>query len=247
MQTIMTGSTKIFATPRRALARGPLLLAVLALGAGCQSIESADRWVDRQWVVGDHQLPKARTDIAVRQAETAATVVFAPGAGTLSADQRDLLHRFVANSGANRGDRALIAISPAGGRGMAERRVQSIASVLHSRGLRVVRSFGPGAPDAALVSLSRLVAVPPDCPQWDDFMVRRMVDEYRPRLGCIDASSLAVTVHRPGDLVQGRPSGPSDGATLDRGLQQLRDGKLDPPVTSTGTGSPQSGTAGQSK
>lgn len=241
----MTGSTNKFATPRRALARGTLLMGVLALGVGCQSMERADRWIDRHWIVADHQLPKERTDIAVRQAEASATVVFAPGAVSLSRDQRDLLTRFVAGSGANRGDRALIAMSPAGGRGVAERRVQAIAAVLHSRGLRVVRSYGPGAADAALVSISRLVAVPPDCPQWDDFMIRRMVDEYKPKLGCLDASSLAVTVHRPGDLVQGRPSGPSDGPTLDRGLQQLREGKLDPPVTSAGTGSPQSGQSGQ--
>jgi pilus biogenesis lipoprotein CpaD len=241
----MTGSTNHFATPRRTLARATLLLGVLALAAGCETIDRADRWVERQWVVGDHQLPKARTDIAVRQAEASATVVFAPRVGALSHDQRDLLNRFVANSGAHRGDRALIAMSPAGGRGLAERRVQSIAAVLHRRGLRVVRSFGPGAPDAALVSISRLVAVPPDCSQWDDLMVRRMVDEIKPKFGCLDASSLATTIHRPEDLVQGRPSGPSDGPTVDRGLQQLREGKLDPAITGTGTGSPQSGQTGQ--
>jgi type IV pilus biogenesis protein CpaD/CtpE len=95
-----------------------------------------------------------------------------------------------------------------------------------------------------LVSIARLVAVPPDCPQWDDLMRRRMVDEYKPKFGCLDASSLATTVHRPEDLVQGRRRGPSDAQTLDKGLQNLREGKLDPPVTSVGTGSPQAGQQG---
>jgi type IV pilus biogenesis protein CpaD/CtpE len=71
------------------------------------------------------------------------------------------------------------------------------------------------------------------------------VDEHNPKFGCFDAASLATSVHRPADLVQGRPTGPSDGPTLDRGLQQLREGKLDTPVTATGTGSPQSGTQGK--
>jgi pilus biogenesis lipoprotein CpaD len=241
----MTGSTIKIATASRVLARATLLMGVLALAAACETIERADRWIDEQVAVSDHQLPKERTDIAVRQAEISATVIFAPNVGTLSHQQRDLLTRIVANSGARPGDRALIAVSTAGSRGLAERRVQSIAAVLHRRGLRVVRSFGPGAPDAALVSISRLVAVPPDCPQWDDIMVRRRVEEYKPKFGCIDAASLATTVHRPADLIQGRPRGPSDALTLDRGVQQLRDGKLDPPIAPVGTGSPQSGQTGK--
>ena len=76
-------------------------------------------------------------------------------------------------------------------------------------------------------------------------MKRRMVEEYKPKLGCLDASSLATTVHRPLDLVQARPHGPSDAQTLDKGLQNLREGKYDPPVTPIGTGSPQTGQTGK--
>jgi pilus biogenesis lipoprotein CpaD len=229
----------------RPIARAVLLLGVLALAAGCESIEKADRWVDKQWTGHDHQLPKEQTDIAVRQAETSATVVFAPGTAALSRDQRILFHRFIAGSGAGRGDRALVVISPAPGRGLTERRAQTIAAALRRHGLNVTRTFAPGEPDAARVSISRLVAVAPNCPQWDDLMKRRMVEEYKPKLGCLDASSLATTIHRPHDLVQGRPHGPSDAPTLDKGLQNLREGKYDPPVTSTGTGSPQSGQQGK--
>jgi pilus biogenesis lipoprotein CpaD len=239
----MSGSISHFGARR--IARAAALLGVLALAAGCESIDRADRWVEKQWIVGDHQLPKAQTDIAVRQAETSATVVFAPGTAALSRDQRILLHRFIAGSGAGRGDRAIVMISPAMGRGLTERRAQTVAAALRRRGLNVVRTYAPGEPDAARISISRLVAVPPNCPQWDDLMNRRTVDEYNPKLGCLDAASLATSVHRPHDLVQGRPHGPSDAQTLDKGLQNLREGKYDPPVAPTGTGSPQSGQQGK--
>lgn len=240
----MNGCTKEIAAPRPTIARAALLFGVLASGAGCETIERADHWVEKQWIVADHQLPKERTNIAVRAEETSATIFFAPRVAALSRDQRELLGRFVAGSGARRGDRVLIVTSPAGGPVLAERRVQAIAAVLHRRGLRATRRFGPGDPNGAVVSITRLVAVPPDCPQWDDLMRRRMVDEYKPKFGCLDASSLATTVHRPEDLVQGRRRGPSDAQTLDKGLQNLREGKLDPPVAAVGTGSPQSGQQG---
>ena len=38
---------------------------------------------------------------------------------------------------------------------------------------------------------------------------------------------------------------PSDAQTLDKGLQNLREGKYDPPVTPIGTGSPQTGQTGK--
>lgn len=240
----MNANSKTIGGSRRIIGRTVMLAGVLALAAGCETMDRADRWVEKQWIVSDNQLPKEQTDIAVRQAQTSATVVFAPRSATLSRDQRELLTRFVAGSGASHGDRAQIALSPAAGRALADRRANSIAAYLRRRGLNVVRSYGPGDPDAALVSISRLVAVPPNCPQWDDLMKRRTVDEYKPKFGCLDAASLATTIHRPHDLVQGRPTGPSDAQTLDKGLQNLREGKYDPPVAPVSTGSPLSGTQG---
>jgi len=240
----MSGSISQFAAQGRAIARAAALLGILGLTAACESIDKADRWVEQQWIVQDRQHAKQNTDIAVRQAETSATVVFAPGTVALSRDQRILLYRFIAGSGAGRGDRAIVIISPAAGRGLTERRAQTITAMLRRQGVNVVRTFAPVEPDGARVSISRLVAVPPNCPEWDNLMVRRMVDENNHRFGCFDAASLATSVHRPHDLVQGRPHGPSDAQTLDKGLQNLREGKYDPPITSAGTGSPQAGQQG---
>lgn len=238
----MNGSMNKIETLRRTAVRAVLGAGLIALVAACESMERADRYVDRYWVVQSNVYAPERTAIAVRRGEVSSTVTFAPHSAALAPDQRDSLARFVAGSGAAHGDRALITLSPAPNRALAERRVRVIARELHRGGLRVARSFGPGLPDAAVVTISRLVAVPPDCPDWNHLMQRGDVSEHKPKFGCLNASSLAVTVHRPQDLVSGRPSGPSDGPTVDRGLQLLREGKLDPPVTASGTGSPQSAT-----
>lgn len=222
-----------------------LLIGLAGLAAGCESIEKADRFIERHWVSESHMLPPEKLATTVRRDDTSQAVAFVPRSATLAGYERDQLVRFVANSGAARGDRAVIAISTSSGRGLADRRVAAISRDLHRYGLRVTRSYGPGEPDTATVTISRVVAVAPDCPQWEDLMKRSVVDEYKPRLGCLTASSLATSVHRPADLVQGRPSGPSDGVVVGNGIQALRDGKFDPPITGTGTGSPQSGQSGQ--
>jgi pilus biogenesis lipoprotein CpaD len=241
MQKTMTGEINSRKRARLAAVRAALLLGTLALAAGCETIERADRFVDRHWQVESNTLPPDRVAVAVRRSQASISLAFAPRSAALGRDQRDALARFVAQSGAIRGDQSVIAMSPAGGRALAERRVQAIARELHRRGLRVARSFGPGEPDLAVVTLSRLVAIPPDCPQWQELIKNSTADEYKPKFGCITASSLAATVHRPQDLIQGRPSGRSDGPVMERGIQQLREGKFDPPVTAAGTGSPQSG------
>jgi len=229
----------------RKAAGAALLLGLAGLAAGCESMEKADRFLDRHWATPSHMLPPERVAIAVRRDDISTTVSYAPRSAALTAFDRDQIARFVARSGAARGDRAVIALSPANGRGLAERRVSLLARDLHRHGLSVVRSFGPGEPNVATVTITRLVAVAPDCPQWEDLMKRSVVDEYKPKMGCYTASSLATSVHRPMDLVSGRPSGPSDGVVAASGIQLLRDGKFDPPISGAGTGSPQSGQTGQ--
>jgi pilus biogenesis lipoprotein CpaD len=226
---------------------GVALLVGLAGLAGCESMEKADRYLDRQWAAPSNMMSPDEMAIHVRRDDTSATVTYAPRNAALSAWERESLERFVARSGAVRGDRAVVALSTEGGRGLAERRVQAIARELHRRGIGVTRSFGPGEPDVATVTISRMVAVAPDCPQWKDLMQRNTVDEYKPKFGCLTASSLATSVHRPLDLVSGRPGGRTDGVIAAKGVEMLREGKFDPPITSAGTGSPQSQQGQQAK
>lgn len=227
---------------RSALGRFGLVLGALALATGCQSMEKADAWIEKKIQPPTSMASADETAISVRRDTISQAIGFAPRSAALGSAERDMLSRFVARSGATSGDRAVISLSVAGGRALAERRVAAIARELHRGGLRVARSLGPGEPDLAVVSINRTVAVAPDCPQWRTFVAKGHVDENNGKLGCMTAASLATSVHRPQDLVSGRPLGPSDAPTLDRGLQNLREGKFDPTYSSAGTGSPQAGT-----
>ena len=220
----------------------PLIAAALGASA-CSSpeIQRSEFWVEKQWTVESKQYPAERLAMRVRRDGISGSVSFAPRSAALAYDERIALFRFVANSGAGRGDRALIALSPEGGRALAERRVATIAAIFHRRGIAVSRGFTPGPPNVATVTLSRVVAVAPDCPEWERLLKEGTVNEYKPKSGCWNASSLAASVHNPRDLVSGRPLGPSDGRTLDRGLQLLRDGKFDPKIDPEGTGTKSSG------
>jgi pilus assembly protein CpaD len=221
------------ANPVRRLAPWVLLIGA-ALGASACS--SAEFWVEQQWTVESKQYPPEQLAMRVRRDEISSSVTFSPRSAALTYDQRIALYRFVANSGAGRGDRALIAVSPEGGQALAARRAATLASVLHRRGIAVDRRFQAGAPHQATITLSRVIALAPDCPEWERLLKQSTVNEYKPRLGCWNASSLAASVHNPRDLVSGRPLGPSDGPTLDRGTQLLREGKFDPKIDPEGTG-----------
>ncbi len=146
----------------------------------------------------------------------------------------------VARSGARPGDVAVVSTSPAspGGAALAARRNASVAALLRRHGLVVERNLAghPGAPDTATVTISRTLASVPGCPEWHRLMSTATMDEYRPRFGCITASTLAASLDRPRDLEGGRPLGSGEGAVYDKGVRDLRDGKLDPKIVFPGVG-----------
>jgi pilus biogenesis lipoprotein CpaD len=230
--------------PCATLGRFGLALGLLALAGGCQSMEHADHWIDKQMDVPTSVASAEKTATIVRRDTIRQAIGFAPRSAALDGAEHDMLARFISRSGAVQGDTATITLSPAGGRALALRRAAAIARALHRNGLSVARSFQPGDPDVAVVAITRVVAIPPKCPPWRDAVEKGRVDESYPELGCMTAASLATSVARPQDLVSGRPSGPSDAATLDRGLQSLREGKFDTTYSASGTGTSLSGTTG---
>ena len=77
----------------------------------------------------------------------------------------------------------------------------------------------------------------------DSVEVRRLAARTLENMGTArDLLQRPFTPLTPPPVKQGRGATeePSDGPTLDRGVQLLREGKFDPPVTPVGTGSPQS-------
>ncbi len=214
------------------------LIAVAFTAAGCADTPEGERLehaTDRVLTVPSRVYPPERTAIAVREAQIRAAVHFRPGAAALTPDDRTTLSAFVARSGAGHGDTAIVAVA---GGPLAARRVAAIASVLQRHQLAVQRSFAgdPAAPHTAVVTLTRVVAVAPDCPDWQIMMRTMATDPFRPHFGCLHASALAASVHRPQDLVGGRALGSASGVVMDRGVQEMRGGKFDIPVTHVGVG-----------
>jgi pilus biogenesis lipoprotein CpaD len=236
----------------RRLARAKILtfgLAAAGLSA-CQNLppeaERADRFVDQEvWSVPSRTHPPERLAIVVKQSDVSDMIPFRPRSAVLTADARASVAALVARSGARTGDTAVVAIHGAGpgGPALAARRTAAVAAVLRRHGLKVERNLAgnPATPDTATVAINRTVASVPGCPEWGRLMATMTVDEYRPRFGCLTASTLAASLDEPRDLEGGRPLGKGHGPVYDRGVRDLRDGKLDPKIAFPTVGSVSSG------
>jgi pilus assembly protein CpaD len=90
----------------------------------------------------------------------------------------------------------------------------------------------------------RTIAVPPDCPDWNTVSTNPLENQPWPQYGCSTARNLAAQVVRPEDLIDGRDSGSTHGATSALAMGRYIDGKTRPlvdpnakaPAVSTGGG-----------
>lgn len=192
------------------------------------------------------------TRIPVGQQSVAETVLFAPRSAALGPGQRAQIDAFVARHALAGGAVAVAVVPEPGpsGTNLAYRRAAAIASQLGHRGVRASTTLAAGAPGSATISASRFAASLPNCPEWRELHTTGDIDVFTYKLGCLNASALAATVHRPADLVSGRPLGNAKGGDFDRGHGDFRDGKSDPPPKpdgfSFGGGSGSSGSGSQS-
>jgi type IV pilus biogenesis protein CpaD/CtpE len=222
--------------PVLALALGAVLL------AGC-SAEEYDRTyarIDRinervEYIYSNtrsrmHTADATRIPVSVQGA--AETVGFVARSAALGPGQRAALDRFVQRHGLSGGLVTVAVVADGGPSGvaLAQRRGAAVAAHLASRGVSASTAVvAEGAPGTAIVSTRRAVAGMPNCPEWRELMDKGDVDVFSYRLGCLNASSLAATVHRPADLVSGRPLANAKGGEFDRSHGEFRDGKSDPP------------------
>jgi type IV pilus biogenesis protein CpaD/CtpE len=226
----------------QALTRSGFALALAgALLGGC-SVEEYDRTyaqIDRinervEYVYSNTRSrihPVDATRIPVTVQNVAETVGFVARSAALGPGQRAALDRFVQRHGLSGGVVAVAVVVDGGPSGvnLAQRRAAAVATHLASRGVSASTAVvAEGAPGTATVSTQRAVAGMPNCPEWRELMDKGDVDVFSYRLGCLNASSLAATVHRPADLVSGRPLANAKGGDFDRGHGDYRDGKSDP-------------------
>src|SRR3546814_1263456 len=86
----------------------------------------------------------------------------------------------------------------------------------------------PGAvpatdPDRAVVYVGRYHVVLPDCPDWHKQTAADFTNTPSSNYGCATTVNFARMLADPGDLVQGRDPGPSDGERLAGTIRAYRD------------------------
>ena len=146
-------------------------------------------------------------------------VVFPAGATALPASEREMLDRFVMESGASYGDQVRIAASGAARtpdqEAAAARREAAIIGYFRSRNMIASRGSRPrdGSPADATVTVAvgRYVVTPPKCPDWSKPSGFDPENTAGSNFGCATQTNLGLMVADPGDLLRGRELGPADG------------------------------------
>jgi pilus assembly protein CpaD len=211
---------RIFCQPRhRGASRrlGVLVAAALAaMLAGCSettywSPAEAPKQTQVDWVRFDHR------------------VMFDPRSRDISISERARLEEFLARVDPRYGDQVLVGT----GSGTVEgevglQRVSTVAEYLRSSGMKVapLTDVNVARWDGAVqISVGRYVVTPPNCPDWTKSASYDPLNHTSSNFGCATATNLGLMVADPGDLVRGRPMGPSDGAYGARMIQTWREGE----------------------
>jgi pilus assembly protein CpaD len=221
---------RIFLRPRRPAARliGAFVAALLATAlASCSestywSSAESSKQPQVDWVRFDHR------------------VMFDPRGRDLSISERARLEEFLARIEPRYGDQVLVGTGSGAVEGeIGLERVAAVAEYLRGAGLKVapltetsvVRWDG-----AVRISVGRYVVTPPNCPDWSKSASYDPLNHTSSNFGCATATNLGLMVADPGDLIRGRPMGPSDGAHGARAVKAWREGDKNgasPPLTLT--------------
>lgn len=210
---------RIFRHSRRHLVFRPLsLLVAAALAvtlAGCSestywSSAEAPKQPQVDWVRFDHR------------------VMFDPRGRDISISERARLEEFLSRIEPRYGDQILVGTGTAGTEGeIGIERVATVAQYLRDGGLKIGALAGTPATrwDGAVhISVGRYVVTPPNCPDWTKSTSYDPLNQTSSNFGCATTTNLGLMVADPGDLVRGRPMGPSDGAYGARMIKSWRDG-----------------------
>ncbi len=169
----------------------------------------------------------ADKQIVVAPQRSEHTVVFARNVSVLSASEQAELEQFIANSGAQAGDTVLVEATQPNARRIERQRVANVTTWLRRHGY-ATESFAVNPPEEGSVRLqaSKLVAVAPNCPNWDMHPYYEYGSQPLPNLGCADRTNLAAMVVDPQDLVNGREASKPFGRAALNGEIRYRNGEV---------------------
>lgn len=155
-------------------------------------------------------------------------VSFTDGALKLSSDEQGMLASFLDTTHRDASAVVLVEQPPRSADRLSRQRAAALAEGLSKGGL-TVKSFTPEQPSASgtlQVAVDHLMAIAPNCPDWDIHPYFAYGSSPLPNQGCSDRTNLAAMVANPRDLVAGAvPSAPTGHGAL-RGEVEYRSDTL---------------------
>ncbi len=205
-----------------------LLLGTVALG-GCAEWEN-----HMQSVLPPPEPANAGKQIVVAPQRSGHAVVFARTASAVSADEQRALADFLNGAALSKDSVVKVEQAPAGSRRVARLRVANVTNWLHRHGYRTEPFAVTPAEDGVVhLQVEKLVAVAPNCPNWDMHPYFEFGANAYPNLGCADRTNLAAMIVDPSDLVDGHTPGLPTGQANLNGEVRYRSGEVTPLTDAT--------------
>jgi len=225
----------------RALLRAVAGLGLVVLLYGCGFTPSEAQWTQAE-------APKDNKVMFLRQTFEAR---FDSGKDQLSPAEQKRLADFLDREEVGYGDEISVAVAQADtkDKSLVSRRQASVAAYLKSLHLKSAADENGTAPlDQAVITISRYVVVPPNCPDWTKPSEDDPSNTPASNWGCATNTNLGLMVADPRDLVIGKQSKASDGERAASAIDRYRKGreKLPPEATEPPTSGSSGGSSGSS-
>ena len=200
---------------KRIILSATMALALAACQGGPEYWTGAEAQHDNtvEWVLIDHE------------------VRFAPGSGTLAADERDRLMVFLRRHDVDYNDDLYVEVGGLGGDRVGRARRAAIEQVLRREHLQLAEGSAPAgalmsSPGGVTLTVGRYVVVPPNCPDWRKPSGFDPNNTVSSNFGCATETNLGLMVADPRDLVVGRSIGPGEGGRAAASVARYRSGKV---------------------
>lgn len=200
----------------------------IALLLGTVALSGCAEWQNHMQSVLPPPAPAyADKQIVVAPQHSVHSVVFAHNASRVSADEQSALSEFINMSGIAAGSVVWVEQPQLNARRMERQRVANVTTWLRRNGYKTEAfAVAPAEEGVVRVQVAKLVAVAPNCPNWDMHPYFEFGSQPIPNLGCADRTNLAAMVVDPQDLVGGHSASQPFGQAALNGEVRYRRGEV---------------------
>lgn len=203
-------------------------LSLIALG-GCQTYPERSYFDPLNLQV--EMQPRQVKAVQVAPAETAFTLQFPAGAGTVGEAERRAAEDFLKRRADAISDRIYVDFGFVGAQSdLLQERRMTIAEIIAGAGfdpanVLVRENFSGLADNAVNLTVERYLVTLPGCPDWTSRAGRTFDNRPNSNFGCATAINFGLMVAEPRDILEGRGGTPGDGEALSVGVQRYRVGE----------------------